>query len=285
MSGSPFGIIPAEIFGLDLQTTDIAVFAALTTFANKKRVAHPSVSTLSKMTNISPRTVQRSLKNLDEVGAITAIKRADDNGRQTSNVYRLDLLIVSPRGDTHVTPEGDTHVRGEGDTHVTQTVPEGTVPKEQSPDLLDLDDKDDIELNFDTFYDAFDHKKDRPSALKAYRKARAKGVSAERLLNAARQQALLMEKREPRYRPHPATWLNGERFDDEVYANPEDESGGLAPGDPERDRWKARLTRYFSGTPWDSDIWGGEPPDNRNGPQPYDRFNFDMDEMKEGARG
>ena len=128
---SPFGIIPIELFGMELQAGSIAVFAALTTFSNKDRYAFPAVEKLGTMVGMSPRMVQRHLRLLEQKNAISIVKRYDDGGRQTSNGYTLTMLKLSGGGDTHVMDGGDTHDRGEADADVTLTVQEGTVPKEQ----------------------------------------------------------------------------------------------------------------------------------------------------------
>lgn len=67
---------------------------------------------------------------------------------------------------------------------------------------------------FESWYSAYPRREGRGQAFKAYRAARKK-VSAEILLNAVKRDALRFEGKERQFIPHPATWLNGERWTDD----------------------------------------------------------------------
>jgi hypothetical protein len=70
------------------------------------------------------------------------------------------------------------------------------------------------DAEFDEWYEAYPRKRGRGQALKAYRSARRK-VDAETLLKAIRQQARALTAKGADFVPYPATWLNGERWDDQ----------------------------------------------------------------------
>lgn len=72
----------------------------------------------------------------------------------------------------------------------------------------------DVEREFAEWYDAYPRKRGRGQALKAYKAARKK-VDAETLLRSIRQQSAALLASGPAYVPYPATWLNGERWDDQ----------------------------------------------------------------------
>ena len=148
-----FGIVPRELFGLrlpdelgggPLDAVDIAVFAALATFADADRFARPAIASLAAMVDRSADTVRRALNRLDAAGAITRQARYDVGGRQTANGYVLDLLKSAPRGasmpggaGTHARGEGGTHARGDPCMGATpRTVPVRTGPEEQGSDTL-----------------------------------------------------------------------------------------------------------------------------------------------------
>lgn len=73
----------------------------------------------------------------------------------------------------------------------------------------------DISSEFARWYAAYPRKEGKGRALKAY-KAALKKVDADTLLEAAQDAAARWEKRERRYIPMPASWLNDERWLDEV---------------------------------------------------------------------
>lgn len=71
---------------------------------------------------------------------------------------------------------------------------------------------------FDTFWKAYPNKKAKPMALKAWKKLKVDAVLAERIML-----ALELHKKTPQwskddgqYIPHPSTWLNQQRWEDEL---------------------------------------------------------------------
>ncbi len=85
--------------------------------------------------------------------------------------------------------------------------------------------EDSLLLDFEQFYKIYPRREGRQKALEAYRKAR-KTVDHKTIMDGlAKQRAVLLVK-EIEYRPHPATWLNGKRWLDEV--SPEQPAQNLA---------------------------------------------------------
>ena len=62
---------------------------SLCTYAFQKNNCYPSHSTLAENLGINRRTVIRTLKSLEEKGAIIVIKRKFQSNRKTSNLYIL----------------------------------------------------------------------------------------------------------------------------------------------------------------------------------------------------
>lgn len=69
------------------------------------------------------------------------------------------------------------------------------------------------DAEFVAFYDLYPRKVGRGQALKAYRAARKK-ASAEEIVSGLQAQLADLTSREKAFVPHPATWLNGERWAD-----------------------------------------------------------------------
>lgn len=123
---SAFAIVPIDILDLGLKQSALIVFVALASFAGKSRIVWPSVRTVAQMVGMQERSVRRHIGELEEAGVISRMPQFDDDGRQTSNKYRLDILVshLADRTDSPDTPDPDTADRGEGDSPVSQTVPE-----------------------------------------------------------------------------------------------------------------------------------------------------------------
>ena len=71
-----------------------------------------------------------------------------------------------------------------------------------------------IDDEFAEWYDAYPRKRGKGQAIKAYRAARKKAMASELIEAIQRQTPTLMAKG-PDFCPYPASWLNGERWEDE----------------------------------------------------------------------
>ena len=220
-----FGIVPVDIFDVGLKPGALAVFTALSSFAGKDRVAWPSLRTLARMVGMKERSVQRHIAELEAKGVISRVARFDSSGRQTSNAYRLDILLskLTDRTDSLVTPEGDAPVRGEGDSQVTQTVPVGSGPEEQRRNPRMRARESEIQEEFDGWYQHYPRKVARGQAEQAFATARRGGMSLETLIEATKLYAAQVAGKEGRYTKHPATWLNGKCWHDEPERPPKRE--------------------------------------------------------------
>ena len=214
-----FAIVPVDLFDRGLNPGAMVVFAALASFAGKTRVAWPSLSTLAQMVKMTERSVRRCIGELEAAGAISRVPRFDDDGRQTSNAYRLDILMshFAAQADTGVPPEGDVHDREEEDISVPQTVPVGTIPEEQDPIARERArlSAQVLKVEFEDWYRHYPRKVARGQAEKAFATARRAGVSLETLTDGAKRYARQVAGKEHKYIKHPATWLSGKCWLDE----------------------------------------------------------------------
>jgi len=118
-------------------------------------------------------------------------------------------------------------VAGVSDVRNPQTKLKETKVKETKTTLCDLSSHDpveklngrDLECEFKTFYEAYPRKRNPAHALKAYVKQGKAGIlpAIEDLLTALEDQKTWPEwtKDKGEFIPHPASWLNGERWKDE----------------------------------------------------------------------
>lgn len=131
---------------------------------------------------------------------------------------------------------------------------------------------DPVEADFDEWYALYPHKVGRGAALKAYRAARKKTGKGE-LLDAVKRfsAAKARDGTEKRFIPHPATWLNGERWADEAPAPQANSHAGVIqqsrpgeyqardPADFDIDDWVVRIRLCRKNGKW-ADTWGPRPP-------------------------
>jgi hypothetical protein len=109
-----------------------------------------------------------------------------------SNTARNDAVTVTvPRTETEADTEKKDIVRAKGKTKIEETTD-----------------------HFEIWYSAYPLHKGRGAALRAYKAAILK-TEIDVLLFAAKAYAKQMHGREKNFIPHPATWLNGQRWLDE----------------------------------------------------------------------
>ena len=70
--------------------------------------------------------------------------------------------------------------------------------------------------SFDQFWSAYPRKVNKPGAQRAFAKINPDETLLEKMLSAIDRQKASSQWQEPQYIPHPATWLNGHRWEDEV---------------------------------------------------------------------
>lgn len=87
-----FAICPKRVYlNNDLTSTDIRVYIAIQGFANKDGYCYPSIEKIASICGVKRRTIERSLKRLEESDVLKREKRIDKKGGYTSNGYYLNL--------------------------------------------------------------------------------------------------------------------------------------------------------------------------------------------------
>ena len=70
------------------------VLLALARHANEQHQCWPSLSRISKITNLSSSTVKRKIKELEDKGFINHKRRRTDDGKPTSNFYQICIWVT-----------------------------------------------------------------------------------------------------------------------------------------------------------------------------------------------
>lgn len=176
------------------------------------RRCDPSVATLARECKTSRRTIPRLLAQLKAAGEIEINA---GGGRRHCNSY---TIRAAENPDTRVTvspsetmtpmspfiPETVTNQVRNSDTRVTRTI------RNQKDISHPADDSD-----FTAFWSAYPRKVAKPAALKAWRSAKSRPPLAD-LLTALDRHKGSEQWQAARFIPHPATWINGQRWDDQL---------------------------------------------------------------------
>ena len=130
----------------------------------------------------------------------------------------------------------------------------------QKPETRSHKEKDrSLESDFPDWYAAYPRHVGRGQAERAYATAR-KAADAETLISAARSFAEQSRNQDPKFIPHPATWLNGQRWLDVPEGDSVQigENGGRDPATFSFDDWVNRVSVALSDGPW-PEIYGPHP--------------------------
>lgn len=187
------------------------VLIALADRANDKGVCWPAYERLAEDCECSKRTVMRALQKLEELGLVERISRFA-KGMQQSNQYRITIGVTDCHsGVSESHPGGDT---------------ESPKPPNETPIVFIEPDE-----AFERFWKAYPRKTDKSKGKKAFHKH----VKDEQTLGVilanieARLGAGDWRRDRARFIPHPTTYLNNKRWEDEVIPD-ENPGNGDGPG-------------------------------------------------------
>lgn len=129
-----------------------------------------------------------------------------------ANIYEHPLQgvyrgSIDPRGTSVTVP-------------VTDTVTDPVI--EQEPKKK----KQKVAEGFDIFWEAYPRKTSKAEAVKAWNKIRPTEALVDTMIESIEKWKKTEQWRDPRYIPHPSTWLNQERWNDEVPEQPKTFNGG-----------------------------------------------------------
>lgn len=156
------------------------------------------------------------------------------------------------RAPSHVSQEP----RAKSQKPDTPPTPQPAAPKPRgrSPSLLDGDDA----LAFEGWWSLYPRKVGKGGARQAFKRARGSVGLVE--LNAATKrfaQQVAELGTEERFIPHPATWLNGERWAD-GRAEPQSAGTNAESGGPD-DLWRTRMRAFQANGAWPERHFGPKP--------------------------
>ena len=97
------GKLIEKVYATDLSQRATLVIFYLINRADQENTCFPSVKTIAKECNISTRTVQRALNDLEVAGILMRESRFHTRGGQRSNLYRLIIIDDNQEQNLEVT--------------------------------------------------------------------------------------------------------------------------------------------------------------------------------------
>jgi len=177
---------------------------------------------LADYAGMDVRTVKAGMRQLEDLGLITKGSPGDleeiawrsptfqtrqyESDDVTKRTRKHRATRENAAEGTFLRRSQERSGNGDGNTPETETETETETEKQPCASA-------NAEREFDEWYAEYPRKKGKGQAMKAYRAARKK-TDAQTLLRAIRQQAPALMARGIEFAPYPATWLNGERWDD-----------------------------------------------------------------------
>ena len=238
--------------------SDLLMLLAIADFSDDDGNAYPAVATLAEKCRMKERNCRYILRTLEASGELSIKPNAGPKG---SNLYRVNLgrlgLQHSAGGQSiaglqhsAVTPATDCR-------QPLQHIAAKPSVNHQEPSIYAHDAKkthrsrspsasESVDDGFATFWQQYPKKVAKPQALKAWKKQKPDLAACLAALSVAKASAEWQKDR-GQFIPHPATWLNARRWEDEVSAIEANKQAVSAPkqGDT-RERWGA--TEVFDET-------------------------------------
>lgn len=179
----------------DLLGTEKWVLMGLANYASEEWESWPSLRTLSRKLGLSRPTVIKKIEALIDQNLISKVTR-----KNRSNIYKLHQ-----DGGQVALPGGQV------------ALPVGGQVALPNPSIF-LTHKQTYSLAFEEFWKVYPNRKGRGHALKAWMKISPPPPLAEKIMCAVREQVAWRDSANGEFRPawkHPATWLNGQCWEDE----------------------------------------------------------------------
>jgi hypothetical protein len=198
--------------------SNLLMLLAVADFSDDDGVAFPAVEKLARKCRMSKRNAQDRLRELSESGELTILKNQGPPPKYP-NLFRVNLgaLGVKPTAPVQPTSRVQSSVkRGEADCTpgVKPTAPKPSV-NHQKPSTRSDDDV------FAAFWEQYPKKVAKTQAMKAWQKLKpSKRLLSDLMAGLERAKSSAnWQKDGGQFIPHPATWINGRRWEDESTAS------------------------------------------------------------------
>lgn len=183
------------------------VLLALADYAGEDGACWPSMETIAAKCCMTPRGVRQIVRTLEKEGWLTI---QPGGGRNNTNLY---LIHENPERQTlngEINPERHAGLNGINPERGSPEPLREELREERAPLYIPPD--------FDAFWEIYPRCIAKGAARRAWAGA-VKKARPDDIMAAASEFAEKVMGKDPKYIPHPATWLNGERWEDKPEAN------------------------------------------------------------------
>lgn len=222
-----FAMIPESVlWHPDLTAEDVRVYGTLARFGNGSGERSPSRRLIAERCGRSVDTVDRSLRNLEAVGAVAIERRRvtkDGKVRHLSSVYRLVQVAAEARPGVAADTRPGSRADAARGSRADAAQPKEDLPRE--PDRENDARRVVLDALFDAFWTTYPRKIGKPAARRAWNGALRDATDAGPRLE--QRAAAIMAglepwvaywtvRADPEFVPHPTTWLNQRRWRDQA---------------------------------------------------------------------
>lgn len=224
LHGSPFAMIPEWLLDSEISDRAVRVWCVLSRHASTEGKAWPGRPKLAERLGCSLASLDRAIAELVDAGAVSVeAHHRPDGSRATNSYWMWPATPSSPVRTPPLTREGppsspvqvplltgEEAIRNESQRNESQKGKILRPPDDERTDQQLITDA------FTAFWKAYPRKTAKGEARKAWPRAiKAAGGDLGKIVGGVRRYAADPNLPEPQFIPHPASWLNGERWDDE----------------------------------------------------------------------
>jgi hypothetical protein len=190
---------------------DLLMLLAIADFADDDGKAYPAVATLAKKCRMKPRNAQYIIRALEASGELAILGNQGPHG---ANLYRIKFESLGVQILAGVQEFAGVQERAPGGANLRTKPLQERAPKPS----LTVSEPSTGDDGFPEFWKAYPRKVGKESARKAWRKVKPSAAVQAIILQAIATQKRTeqWQKNAGQYIPHPSTWLNDRRWEDEA---------------------------------------------------------------------
>ncbi len=205
----------------DLKAPEKLILLALSDHADDQGMCWPGLRGISKKCGLSRRAVISNLNNLINKGLVKKEPRFDDAGNNRSNYYYLTTEggapYTPPSAPAALPPVNVAHQGSvSGSPPLVHLVhPESSIRNIKEKNIPTV--PDELKKKFDLFWSVYPKKAAKVDAIRAFNKLNPSDDLLSTIMAALNRFAESPDWQtdDGKYVPHPATWLNKRRWEDE----------------------------------------------------------------------
>ncbi len=198
----PFSMVPEWLLDSEVSHGAIRLFAVLARYTNSGRVSWPSRATLARRVHSSKDTVDRYIKELEGINALT-VEHRKEKTKDGKLINRSNLYTI------RFTPPGVAASVRPPSRNGAATGSRATAA--QKDNQLELKPKN--EEAFDIFWSVYDKKVGKKAARIQWQRHIKDEATAQRAITAAAELACTTDKQ---FRKDPERWIRDHRWEDET---------------------------------------------------------------------